>query len=278
MRALSRIATALRGWFRPHTLDAEVSEELHFHVERQIAANIEAGMTPDEGRRAAHMAIGSIEAVREESRAGRPGALMHQCGRDLAFGIRLLGRTPGFAAVSALVVALGIGTTTAIFSVVYGVMLQPLPYAEPDRLVALWSRLPNSLQRVRVNPADHRDLRSSNTVFEDVALANAPQNFNLIGSGEPERLVAARLSSNLFSVLRVSPALGRAFTPDEEQSGNDRVVMLSDGLWRRRFGGDASIIGRTINLSGTPYRGPGRHATRLPIPRTRAPAVDPADD
>lgn len=178
---------------------------------------------------------------------------MHQIGRDLAFGIRLLRRAPGFAVISALVVALGIGTTTAIFSVVYGVMLRPLPYAEPERLVALWTRLPNAPQRVRVNPADHRELRSSNTAFEDVALANAPQNFNLIGSGEPERLVAARLSSNLFSVLGVSPALGRAFTSDEEQSGNDRVVLLSDGLWRRRFGADPSIVGRTIDLSGNLY-------------------------
>jgi putative ABC transport system permease protein len=173
-------------------LGREVSEELRFHLERQIETNIEAGIRPDEARRAAHLAIGSIEAIREESRSGRPGALMRQIGRDLAFGIRLLRRAPGFAGISALVVALGIGTTTAIFSVVYGVMLRPLPYAEPDRLVALWSRLPNSVQRARVNPADHRDLRSSNSVFEDIALANAPQNFNLIGSGEPERLVSSR--------------------------------------------------------------------------------------
>ena len=253
MHALTRVAVALRGWFRPSVLDAEVSEELRFHLERQIETNIEAGMRPDEAQRAAHLAIGSIDAIREESRSGRPGALMRQIGRDLAFGIRLLRRAPGFAGISVLVVALGIGTTTAIFSVVYGVMLRPLPYAEPDRLVALWSRLPNSVQRARVNPADHRDLRSSNSVFEDIALANAPQNFNLISLGEPERLVAARLSSNLLSVLRVSPELGRAFTSDEERSGNDRVVLLSDGLWRRRFGADPSIVGRTINLSGNPY-------------------------
>jgi hypothetical protein len=234
-------------------LDAEVSEELRFHLERQIETNIQAGMRPDEARRSAHLAIGSIEAIREESRASRPGALMRQIGRDLAFGIRLLRRAPGFAAISALLVALGIGTSTAIFSVVYGVMLRPLPYAEADRLVALWSRLPNSVQRARVNPADRRDLRSRNSVFDDIALANAPQNFNLIGSGEPERLVAARLSSNLLSVLRVSPELGRAFTSNDEQSGNDRVVLLSDGLWRRRFGADPSIVGRTINLSGNPY-------------------------
>jgi putative ABC transport system permease protein len=253
MRAWTRVAAVLRGWFRPSVLDAEVSEELRFHLERQIETNIEAGMRPDEARRAAHLALGNIEAIREESRSGRPGALLRQIGRDVAFGIRLLRRAPGFAVTSALVVALGIGTTTAIFSVVYGVMLRPLPYGEPDRLVALWSRLPNSVQRARINPADHRDLRSGNSVFEDIALANAPQNLNLIGSGEPERLVAARLSSTLLSVLGASPELGRAFTPDEEHSGKDRVVLLGNGLWRRRFGADPSIVGRTINLSGNPY-------------------------
>ena len=243
----------LRAWLWPHSLDVEVSEELRFHLERQIDANIEAGMTPDEARRAAHVAIGSIDATREASRAGRPGALVHQIGRDVAFGIRLLRRAPAFGATGVLVVALGIGTTTTIFSIVYGVMLRPLPYGEPDRLVALWSRLPDSSQRAKLNPADYRELRRSNSVFEDIALANAPQNFNLIGTGEPERLVAARLSSNLLSVLRVSPALGRTFTPEEERSGNDDVVVLSDGLWKRRFGEDRSIVGRTINLNGNLY-------------------------
>jgi len=173
--------------------------------------------------------------------------------RDLVFGLRLLRRAPGFAATCVLIVALGVGATTTIFSVTYGVLLRPLPYPDAERLVALWSWPPNATQRLRVNPADQRELRSSNSVFEDIALANAPQNFNLIGSGEPERLVAARLSSNLLSVLRISPVLGRAFTPQEEQTGNDRVVLLGDGLWRRRFGADSSIVGRTINLSGNQY-------------------------
>lgn len=173
--------------------------------------------------------------------------------RDLVFGLRLLRRAPGFAATCVLIVALGVGATTTIFSVTYGVLLRPLPYPDAERLVALWSWPPNPTQRLRVNPADQRELRSSNSVFEDIALANAPQNFNLIGSGEPERLVAARLSSNLLSVLRISPVLGRAFTPQEEQTGNDRVVLLGDGLWRRRFGADPSIVGRTINLSGNQY-------------------------
>jgi putative ABC transport system permease protein len=253
MRSLRRIHTALRSWFRPHGLDAELSEELRFHLEREIQSNIDAGMTPDEARRAAHVTTGNVSAVREASRAGRSGALLHQAARDLRLGMRLVRKAPGFAASAALVVALGIGTTTAIFSVVYGVMLRPLPYEEPERLVALWSRVPGAAQRMRLNAADQRVLVSSNTVFNDIALATAPQNFNLIGSGEPERVVAARLSSNFLPVLRVRPVLGRAFTAEDEQGGGSPVVLIGDGLWKRRFGADPAIIGRTINLSGNPY-------------------------
>ncbi len=167
---------------------------------------------------------------------------------------RLFRRAPGFALASILVISLGVGTTTAIFSVVYGVVFRPLPYPEPDRLVALWSRTPAAAGRVKFNPADQRELLGNTGVFENVALANAPQNFNLSGEGEPERLIAARLSSDIFTVLRISPRLGRRFTPADEQAGNDRVVLLSDGLWRRRFAGDPLIVGRTINLNGIPHQ------------------------
>jgi predicted permease len=253
MRALRRIRTAVRGWLQPDGLDAEVAEELRFHLEREVDANLAAGMTPDEARRAAQVTIGNVTAVREASRAGRSGALPHQAARDLRLGMRLVRKAPGFAASAALVVALGIGTTTAIFSVVYGVMFRPLPYDEPERLVALWSRVPGASQRVRLNAADQRVLVAGNTVFDDIALATAPQNFNLTGSGEPERVVAARLSSNVLSVLRVRPVLGRAFTPVDEQRGPAPVVLISHGLWKRRFGADPAILGRTITLSGNPY-------------------------
>lgn len=266
MRGVARIKEALRGWFRPHTLDSEISEELRFHLARQIEANVAAGMTPEEARRRAQLTLGSVEAVREESRAARPGALIHQVFRDIAFGTRLLRRAPGFSATAALIVALGVGTTTAIFSVVYGVMLRPLPYPQPDRLVALWTTLPNGSLRARVNPADVDELRLISSAFEDIALIRAPQNFNLIGAGEPERVVAARLSADLFSVLRVNPAFGRAFAADDEQQGNDRVVLLGDPLWKRRFAADPSIVGRTINLSGTPYEVVGVMAPDFQFP------------
>ncbi len=250
MRFLARIAAIVRGWLRPGALDSELSEELRFHLDQQTLANIAAGMTPDAARRAARLAFGSVDAVRDESRAARPGAWVRQAARDLAFGTRLLRRTPVFAITSTVVVALGVGTTTAIFSVVHGIVLRPPPFEQPERLVALWTRLPESGQRVRANAADQREWRSSSAVFEDVALSGGIQNFNLTGLGEPERLFAARMSPNVFTVLGVTPALGRTFANGEDAPGNDRVVLLSDGLWRRRFGADPAIVGRTITLSG----------------------------
>lgn len=200
-------------------------------------------------------------------RMTHPDALARHIARDLAFGIRVLRRTPGIALSSILIVALGIGSTTAIFSVVYGVLLRPLSYAQPARLVALWTRLPESAQRMRANAADYEEWRRDNTVFEDIALANSPQNFNLIDAGEPERLVAGRLSSNILSVLGVRPALDRSFTA-AEQSGRDNVVLLGDRLWRRRFGADPSILGRSINLSGTSYVVVGVMPPTISLPRT----------
>jgi putative ABC transport system permease protein len=253
MRMLARITAAIDGWFRPGALDEGVAEELRFHLERQIQSNIDAGMTLEEALRAAKQLLGNVESVREESRSARPGALMHQTARDLAFGVRLLRRSPAFAAMAVAIVALGIGAATVIFSIVYGIVLRPLPYPEADRLVALWTRLPNAAARVRLHPADHHELRANNDVFEDIALVAPIQNFNLVGAGEPERLIAARLSANLFGVLGIAPALGRGFTDQENEIGNERVVLLSDGLWRRRFGADPTIVGRSINLSGVPF-------------------------
>jgi putative ABC transport system permease protein len=254
MRALDRLGVRLRGWVRPRLDDETLSEELAFHIERQVQVNIEAGMTPSQARRAAHLAVGSVQAIRQESSESRPGAVARQIVRDLVYGTRILRKSPGFAATSILIVALGIGAATAIFSVVYGVAWRPLPYQEPDRLVSLWTRMPQlNAQRANVNAADYRDWRTDNHVFEDIALVRHIANFNLLGAGEPERLFGARVSPNLFKVLGVAPALGRTFVEGEDEDGRDTVALLSDGLWRRRFGADSSIVGKTVNLSGVPH-------------------------
>ena len=254
MRSLHRLAVALRHWFRAADVDDQFGDELRFHLDRQIQANFDAGMTPAQARRAAHLSLGGLDGISEESRAARPGALARQMWRDVAYGTRLLRKAPAFAATGVLIVALGIGATTAIFSVVYGVALRPLPYVEPDRLVSLWMLMPTlALPRVQVTAADHREWQASNHVFTEIALVRPIANFNLTGSGEPERLLGVRVSASLFRVLGVRPAIGRAFTDEENTIGRDTVALLSAGLWKRRFGGDPSIVGRTINLSGVPH-------------------------
>ena len=254
MRWHHRLYVALRGLFGSSTLDRELNEELQFHFDRQVQANIESGMTSAQARRAAAIAVGNADPIREASRDGRAGAWLRQFGRDLSFGVRLLLKAPGFSAAAIGIIALGVGAVTAIFSVVYGVALKPLPFREPDRLVNIYSTsVPTGSVRLPVNGADHRDWLASNHVFEDIALYRPLANFNLTGAGDPERLLAARISSNLFPVLGVSPAIGRGFTEEEDDLGNERVVLLSDALWRRRFGADASIVGKPIMLSGVPH-------------------------
>ena len=254
MRTIHRLATQLRSWLRPAQQDAEFGEELRFHLDQQIEANLASGMTEGEAVRAARLALGHLAGLREESRGSRPGAWFRQILRDAAYGGRLLRKAPAFAVTGILIVALGIGAVTAIFSVVYGVVLSPLPYAEPERLVNVWMRAPGlALPRVQVTVADQIDWQASNHVFGEIAILRTIANFNITGGGEPERLFAARVSASLFRVLGVTPALGRGFTDEENAVGRDRVAILSDGLWRRRFGSDRSIVGGTINLSGVPH-------------------------
>ena len=171
---------------------------------------------------------------------------------DLKFAFRQLLKNPGFTAVAVLTLALGIGATTAIFSVVYAVVLRPLPFPDSERLVAVWTQTPQ-FDRLPMAAANHRDLKSQATVFEDVGILSRTANFNLTGDGEPERLAATRISANLFPLLRVIPALGRGFTEEEDQPGQDHVVILSHDLWQRRYASDPNIIGKMIRLEDIPH-------------------------
>ena len=171
---------------------------------------------------------------------------------DFRYAFRQLLKNPGFAAVAVLTLALGIGATTAIFSVVYAVVLRPLPFPESERLVAIWTQTPQ-VDRLPMAAANQKDLKSQNTVFEDIALLSRVANYNLTGDGEPERLLAARIAANLLPLLRVKPVLGRGFTENENQPGQDRAVILSHSLWQRRYAGDPNIIGKTIRLENFPH-------------------------
>jgi putative ABC transport system permease protein len=171
--------------------------------------------------------------------------------QDLRFAFRVLFKNKALTAVALLTLALGIGANTAIFSVVNAVLLNPLPYKQPDRLVALWSNVPGH-GRWRNSPANFFDWKKQNTVFEDVVSFGA-STVTLTGNGEPEQLVGGRVSSGYFAVVGVDPILGRAFVPEEYEAGRGQVVILSYNFWQRRFGGDKNIVNRTLTLDGDSY-------------------------
>jgi len=180
--------------------------------------------------------------------------------------LRLLLRAPGFTLVAGLTLALGVGANTAIFSVVRAVLLAPLPFADPDRLVSVWHAYPPSLPRAAVSAPGFDDLRQARHIFDDVTVFSLT-NQNLTGGGEPERLVVARVSQSFQPVLGVHVAIGRWFTGDEDAPNQNRVVVLSDAVWRRRFGGDPSVVGRTISLNDVPHQVMGVMAPAGTFPR-----------
>jgi putative ABC transport system permease protein len=250
MRIVQRLVALWRALFRSRRVDADLVEEMRFHIERETDANIARGMSHEAARRAARLTFGSIDDTLEVSRDDRPGAATRQALQDLRFGVRLLRKAPVFGITGIALVALGIGAATAIFSVVYGVMLRPLPFSQPEGLVSIW--LQRNHARNYPAAADAVALRELRGVFEDVALFENV-NLNLVVNGEPQRLEAARVSPNLFSVLGVSSAIGRTFANDEDQAGREHVVLLSNGLWHERFAGDPAIVGRPIRLNGSLY-------------------------
>jgi len=171
---------------------------------------------------------------------------------DARYALRLLVRAPGFTAVAVLTLALGIGANTAIFSVVRSVLLAPLPFAHPDRLVVVWHGYPPNMPRASVSAPGYYDLRDARHIFGDVA-AMRLNSQNLTGDGEPERVVVARVSQSFQPMLGLRLAAGRWFLPEEDAPDRRPVVVLSDGLWRRRFGGDSQIVGQTMRLNDRPH-------------------------
>jgi putative ABC transport system permease protein len=170
---------------------------------------------------------------------------------DLTYAFRMLLKHPGVTAIAVVTLALGIGANTAIFSVVNAVLLNPLPYKQPDRLVSLWEDVPGH-GRWRVAPANFFDWKKQNTVFEDVA-AFGQNSLTLTGEGDPEQLIGTRVSAGYFTVVGVEPVVGRSFAKEEYELGKGQVVILGHALWQRRFGGDKSIVNRTVTLDGSSY-------------------------
>src|SRR5262245_48013997 len=233
----------------------DLDRELRAHIENEADDLRERGMSADEARQAARRALGSETIIREDVRALSPWAALDDAAQDLRYGARILRKQPGFAIVAALTLALGIGATTTIFSVVEAVLLRPLPYADADRLVTVWENVNLPAYKNAQNtpsPGNFRDWRAQNSTFVDLA-AMRDGAWSLTGSGEPVRVSGEMVSASLLTLLQVEPALGRNFTAEEDAAAPSRVVLLGHGLWVERFGSNPSIVGQTIRLDDEPY-------------------------
>jgi putative ABC transport system permease protein len=246
-------------FFRPN-LDADVSEEFRFHLEAEVEELVAGGMTPAAARAEALRRFGDISYFKDRCRRSdqrrstreRFRELFDVLRQDIRYTFRSLLRQPAFALVAIVTLGLGIGANTAIFSVVNGVLLNPLPYREPGRLVMLWETL-KDLPQVMVSYPDYLDWRQRAKSFEDLGIYSVGESYTLTGNGEPENVRGALASGNLFSLLGVRPALGRLITPADDDRASAPVVVLGDGFWRRRYGADPGVVGKTLLLDGTPY-------------------------
>jgi putative ABC transport system permease protein len=180
---------------------------------------------------------------------------MENLAQDIRYGIRTLAKNPGFTIAAVLTLALGIGANTAIFSVIENVLLRPLPYPQPERLVEIWNTYEPQVPRAGLSPGDYADWRQQNQSFSEMgAYARISQGFNLTGEGEPQRILAGYASSELFPMLGAKVVAGRSFLSEEDRAGSEPVVILSHRLWQSRFGGDPGVVGRAIAVDNQRYR------------------------
>jgi putative ABC transport system permease protein len=243
--------TRILNTFRRGRLDREIDDEVAFHIDMRARELERQGMTSAEARRVAGRRVGNPLALRDRTREVDVFVRLETTWLDARYAARTLLRTPGFAAAAILTLALGIGANTAMFAIVYGILLQPLPYTEADRLYTVF-QTSESVGRTRAAPLDFLDWRERTRAFSGMA-AHSGTGFTLTGGGDPELVIGQQVSTELFDVLGVGPKLGRTFRPDESVAGRNQVIVLSHGLWMRRFGGDPEAVGRTITTNGRPF-------------------------
>src|SRR5262245_5450478 len=262
---LRKLFHRLRAGLRRRNIERALDRELQFHLEMETAENLRRGMSEEEARRAALLSFGGVEQTREAYRDVARFRRFEELRQDLRYGARMLLKTPGFTAAAALTLALGVGANTAVFSVIYATLLKPLPYPEAERIYGVEVVIPERSLSVAGRIQDYLEWRNAATAFSAVA-ALQQGGWNLTGNGEPEGVGGARVSVNFFDFLGVPPALGRGFAPGEEVPGADRVVVISDALWRRRYAADPSLVGRTIELNGQDHVVVGIASPSLLVP------------
>ncbi len=242
----------IRRAFRKSQAEKSLDKELQFHLDHQIADYVAAGMQPNEARRRARLEFGTLDRVKEEVRDTSWEARLENVFRDFRYAARSLRKDRRFAIVAVLALALGIGATTAIFTVVNAALVRPLPYRDPSRLVWADEFMPHFNDWMVPNP-EYTNWSTNNHTFEAVAAYDGGAQANLAAAGEPERIETTSVTANFLPVLGVTPALGRAFLPDEDRPNGPPAVLLTDSLWRRKFNADPAIVGKSIALDGRSY-------------------------
>ena len=251
MPTLNDILFRVRSLFRRKVAEAELEDELRFHRQQQFDKCLRAGMTQAEALRRVGMHFGGVEQVKEECRDAWGVRLLETLTQDLRYGWRVLRKAPGFTTIALLTLALGIGANTAIFSLLYGILLSPLPYHDAAHLIVLNETTPR-VGMVSVSYPNFVDWRAQNGVFSEMAGVNSV-GFSLLGINQPENVRGQAVSTNFLSVLGVRPLLGRDFDESEEKAGAAAVTLLSYPLWQSHFGGDRKVIGHTIALDGRSF-------------------------
>ena len=248
MKTLHTIWSRIRSLWQRREVKREIDEELQFHIESRTRENIAAGMPPEDAAREARKRFGNVQNVREECRDRKGTSFGETLWQDIRFGLRMLRKNPGFTAVAVLTLALGIGANTAIFSVVNGILVSPLPFLNSQRL-AFVETYWNEGDHGSSSGPDYLDWAERNTVFDGLCAFTDCQP-NLTGRGNPLALRGQRVTDNFFNVVEPRMALGRGFLPEEGLAGGPKVAILSYSLWRSRFDADPGIIGKAITLDG----------------------------
>ncbi len=247
---------ALRGLVRRRALERDLDAELQFHLTMATEQAERSGLSPVEARRQALARLGGLESTKEAARGARAYRPVEALLQDVRYGLRGLRRNPGYAAAAVLALAFGIGANTAVFSLVRGVLLRPLPYGSGERLVVLHQIAPRAEQiDLGFSVADLRDFRRLTQSFDGLAEYHSMA-FNLLGHGEPERVQTGVVSANFFELLGVRPMLGRGFRAADEGELYDSappVLLLSHAYWQRRFGGDPAVVGQVFEMNGQPH-------------------------
>ena len=244
----------LRALLRHGDLDRAMHAEVRFHIEMETEKNIALGMSPEDARRKAMRSFGPMEKHKEEVREARGVSWFENLVADIRYGARALVTHPGYALLAVLTLGLGIGANTAIFSVINGVLLKPLPYEHGDRLVIVQQSRPLQGQpNVGVAIAEYFDYRERADVFDGLVEYHQ-MNFDLINRGEPDRVDTGVVSHNFFDLLGIRPLIGRTFEASDDQEGAEAVLMLSHTYWRTKFGGDPNIVGQVFEMNDRPHR------------------------